>query len=163
VQNALPFASNLYPGGFQQTYPQEQGAAVQSGQSQTYGGRYSSIQLSKLLCLAVQNALPFAANLQLGGGFQQTYPQEQGAAVAPGHTQTCVWQVPPTLGPGKQDFSTVAYTYRSTVNPAAHENAGLIGAAVIGRLVSSSSLECALSQGRQVYFDALSVVHDPPT
>ena len=126
-------------------------------------GRYSSIQLSNLLCLAVQNALPFAANLQLGGGFQQTYPQEQGAAVAPGHMQTYVWQVPPTLGPGKQDFSTVAYTYRSTVDPAAHENAGLIGAAVIGRLVSSSFLECALSQGRQTNFDALSVAHDPPT
>lgn len=54
----------------------------------------------------------------------------------PGQSQTYVWQVPPTVGPGKQDFSTVAYTYRSTVDPTAHENAGLIGAVVIGRLVS---------------------------
>ena len=56
--------------------------------------------------------------------------------MAPGQTQTCAWRVPPTLGPGQQDFSTVAYTYRSTVDPTAHENAGLIGAVVIGRLVS---------------------------
>ena len=60
--------------------------------------------------------------------------------MAPGHMQTYVWQVPPTLGPGKQDFSTVAYTYRSTVDPTAHENVGLIGAAVIGRLVGPPSL-----------------------
>jgi len=85
---------------------------------------------------AVQNALPFSANLQLGGGFQQMYPAEQGGAVEPGQSQTYVWQVPPTVGPGKQDFSTVAYTYRSTVDPTAHENAGLIGAVVVGRLVS---------------------------
>ena len=86
----------------------------------------------------MQNALPFAANLQLGGGFQQTYPAELGGAVEPGQSQTYVWLAPPTLGPGKQDFSTVAYTYRSTVDPTAHENAGLIGTVVIGRAVRSS-------------------------
>ena len=57
----------------------------------------------------------------------------------PGQSQTYVWRAPPTLGPGKQDFSTVAYTYRSTVDPTAHVNAGLIGAVVIGRLVSSAA------------------------
>ena len=56
----------------------------------------------------------------------------------PGQSQTYAWLAPPTLGPGKQDFSTVAYTYRSTVDPTAHENAGLIGAVVIGRAVRSS-------------------------
>lgn len=87
-------------------------------------------------CSSVQNALPFSANLQLGGGFRQLHPAVQGSAVEPGQSQTYMWQVPPTLGPGQQDFSTVAYTYRSTVDPTAHENAGLIGAVVIGRLVS---------------------------
>lgn len=93
--------------------------------------------------MVLQNALPFPVNLQLGGGFQQTFPAEQGAAVAPNQTQTYVWQVPALVGPGKQDFSTAAYTYRSTVDPTAHENAGLIGAVVIGRQVSSASAsEC---------------------
>ena len=88
-------------------------------------------------CLAVQNSLPFAVNLQLGGGFRQLAPAEQGAAVRPRQTQAYTWHVPASVGPGKQDFSTVAYTYRSTVDPTAHENAGLIGAIVVGRQVSS--------------------------
>ena len=85
----------------------------------------------------MQNALPFAVNLQLGGGFRQLAPAEQGAAVRPRQTQAYSWHVPASVGPGKQDFSTVAYTYRSTVDPTAHENAGLIGAIVVGRQVSS--------------------------
>ena len=97
----------------------------------------------------MQNALPFDVNLQLGGGFQQVHPAEQGGAVAPGQAQSYVWLVPSTLGPGAQDFSTVAYTYRSTVDPTAHENAGLIGAAVIGRRVSSMPpfARCVLAEG----------------
>ena len=85
----------------------------------------------------MQNSLPFAVNLQLGGGFRQLAPAEQGAAVRPRQTQAYSWHVPAPVGPGKQDFSTVAYTYRSTVDPTAHENAGLIGAIVVGRQVSS--------------------------
>ena len=86
----------------------------------------------------MQNSLPFAVNLQLGGGFRQLAPAEPGAAVRPRQTQAYTWHVPASVGPGKQDFSTVAYTYRSTVDPTAHENAGLIGAIVIGRQVSKS-------------------------
>ena len=85
----------------------------------------------------MQNSLPFAVNLQLGGGFRQLAPAEQGAAVRPRQTQAYSWHVPASVGPGKQDFSTVAYTYRSTVDPTAHENAGLIGAIVVGRQVRS--------------------------
>ena len=88
----------------------------------------------------MQNALSFAVNLQLGGGFRQLAPAEQGAAVRPRQTQAYTWHVPASVGPGKQDFSTVAYTYRSTVDPTAHENAGLIGAIVVGRQVSSPFL-----------------------
>lgn len=87
--------------------------------------------------------------------------------MAPGHMQTYVWQVPPALGPGKQDFSTVAYTYRSTVDPTAHENAGLIGAVVIGRLVSppclsAPSVHCCRGASFTMMRRCLSSVTCPP-
>ena len=85
---------------------------------------------------AVQNALPFAVNLQPGGGLLQLLPSgsDTGAAggpVPPNATVTYVWGVPSAAGPGPADFSTVAYTYHSSVDTTAHENAGLIGAVVV--------------------------------
>lgn len=88
----------------------------------------------------MQNALPFAANLQPGGGLLQLLPAgadigAAGGPVPPNTTVTYVWGVPSAAGPGPADFSTVAYTYHSSVDPTAHENAGLLGAVVIARKV----------------------------
>lgn len=98
----------------------------------------------------VQNALPFAVNLQPGGGLLQLLPagDDIGAAggpVPPKATVTYVWGVPSAAGPGPADFSTVAYTYHSSVDTTAHENAGLIGAVVIAKQVRPQFLLLAVT------------------
>ena len=83
-----------------------------------------------------QNALPFPANMAPGGGLHQVAPAKGGGhMVAPKQTLTYTWRVPAHSGPGPGDFSAVAYTYRSTADITAHENAGLFGAIVIERPV----------------------------
>ena len=88
-----------------------------------------------ILLLWAQNALNFPANISPGGGLHQVAPFKGGHAVAPNQTLTYTWRVPTHSGPGPSDFSAVAYTYRSTVDITAHENAGLFGAIVIERPV----------------------------
>ncbi|CAL8466619.1 g6155 [Coccomyxa elongata] len=90
------------------------------------------------ITVVFRNALPFAVNMQPGGGLLQLLPagNDTGAAggpVPPNATVTYVWGVPSAAGPGPADFSTVAYTYHSSVDTTAHENAGLIGAVVIAK------------------------------
>lgn len=82
--------------------------------------------------------------MQPGGGLLQLLPAggavgAAGGPVPPGATVTYVWGVPSAAGPGPADFSTVAYTYHSSVDPTAHENAGLLGAVVIARRVRACS------------------------
>ena len=89
-----------------------------------------------MCCLWAQNALPFPANMAPGGGLHQVAPAKGGGhMVAPNQTLTYTWRVPAHSGPGPGDFSAVAYTYRSTADITAHENAGLFGAIVIERPV----------------------------
>ncbi|KAK9841799.1 hypothetical protein WJX81_003935 [Elliptochloris bilobata] len=76
------------------------------------------------------NKLPFNANLQLGAGLVPL----NGTAydeVAPNATMTLAWTVPASAGPSAADGAAVAYTYYSSVDPQAHENAGLIGALIV--------------------------------
>lgn len=87
----------------------------------------------------MQNTLPFAVNLSPGGGLLQLSPAAAGAPVQPNATVTYVWAVPASAGPGPSDFSTIAYTYRSSVDLTAHENAGLVGAIVVSRAVCRCS------------------------
>lgn len=88
-----------------------------------------------------QNALPFPANMAPGGGLHQVLPAKGGGhMVAPNHTVTYTWHVPLHSGPGPGDFSAVAYTYRSTTDITAHENAGLLGAVVIERPVRAQHI-----------------------
>ena len=78
-------------------------------------------------------------NLQLGAGLVPlngtTYD-----AVAPNATVALSWTVPASAGPGSADGAAVAYTYRSSIDPQAHENAGLIGALVVSSPVREAEL-----------------------
>lgn len=78
----------------------------------------------------MQNKLPFDANLELGAGL---LPLNRTGydAVAPNATVTLAWTVPAGAGPGAADGAAVGYTYRSSIDPQGHENAGLIGALVV--------------------------------
>ena len=78
----------------------------------------------------MQNKLPFDANLELGAGLLPLNGTGYGA-VAPNATVTLAWTVPAGAGPGTADGAAVGYTYRSSIDPQGHENAGLIGALVV--------------------------------
>ncbi len=56
-----------------------------------------------------------------------------GDSVAPGHTFTYIWQVPPRAGPGSRDPSSIVWLYHSHVDEPADVNTGLIGAIVVTR------------------------------
>ena len=95
-----------------------------------------------------QNKLPFDANLELGAGLLPLNGTGYGA-VAPNATVTLAWTVPASAGPGTADGAAVGYTYRSSIDPQAHENAGLIGALVVSSqargpapCISSNGLRC---------------------
>ena len=90
-----------------------------------------------------------------GGGLQQVQPARgAGHAVAPNQTVTYTWHVPPGSGPGPGDFSAVAYTYRSTVDITAHENAGLFGAIVVERPVGPLCRPLTARRTRQSLTDS---------
>lgn len=118
---------------------------------------HNSRDESGWLCRACeQNALPFAVNLQPGGGLLQLLPVGNdtgsvGAPVPPNATVTYVWTVPAAAGPGEADFSAVAYTYHSSVDPTAHQNAGLIGAIVVGRRVRCLEPSCETLPAIQMF------------
>ena len=54
-----------------------------------------------------------------------------GNHVQPGETFTYKWYVPSRAGPGRSDFSSVAYSYHSYYNFEEDVNAGLIGSIVV--------------------------------
>ncbi len=88
---------------------------------------------------AAQNKLPFDVNLHVSGGLTPLNGTSDVDAVAPNAPVVLAYYVPASAGPGPADGAAVAYTYRSTVDPQAHDNAGLIGALV----VSSQVRRCA--------------------
>jgi FtsP/CotA-like multicopper oxidase with cupredoxin domain len=59
--------------------------------------------------------------------------QKPGDSVAPGHTFTYVWEVPPRAGPGPNDPSSIVWLYHSHVHERQDVNAGLIGAIIVTR------------------------------
>ena len=70
-----------------------------------------------------------------GAGYNDGIPESQkpGDDVAPGHTFTYVWRVPPRAGPGPNDPSSIAWLYHSHVDEAEDVNTGLIGAIIVTR------------------------------
>ncbi|PSC72045.1 multicopper ferroxidase [Micractinium conductrix] len=98
------------------------------------------VEVGQTLEIVFLNRLAFPANIMLDGGLEllpagavagaDTSVQVE-APVAPGANQTYRYYVPESAGPGDEDFSTVAYTYTSSVDLVAHPNAGLVGALVV--------------------------------
>ncbi len=84
---------------------------------------------------AAQNKLPFDVNLHVSGGLTPLNGTSDVDAVAPNATVVLSYYVPASAGPGPADGAAVAYTYRSTVDPQAHDNAGLVGALVVSSQV----------------------------
>ena len=109
--------------------------------------------------VGAQNKLPFDVNLQLGAGLVPlngtTYD-----AVAPNATVTLSWTVPASAGPGSADGAAVAYTYRSSIDPQAHENAGLIGALVVSSQVREAELRFGVYGSSAAGVRALAVRFD---
>jgi hypothetical protein len=93
----------------------------------------------------VQNNLSDPVNLQMGGGLVVLHNESLvDVPVNPGDTVIYSWLVPDDSGPGGVDMSTITYIYTSSVDVVGDVNAGLMGPLIIGRGVSSTSLNCKL-------------------
>eukprot|EP00198_Chlamydomonas_reinhardtii_P003700 XP_001693036.1 multicopper oxidase [Chlamydomonas reinhardtii] len=94
-------------------------------------------EVGDVLVVVFRNNLPFPVNMAPTGGL--TIAPDRGPTsanvtqpVPPGHTVTYTWAVPEQAGP--QPGATVSsrmWLYRSNVDPAAHDNAGLTGPVIV--------------------------------
>ena len=87
----------------------------------------------------MQNNLSFEANLQVSGGFIPLHASDLiDGSVENQTTVTYKWVVNEDNGPAENDASTIAFSYSSNVDPVGDLYAGLFGAVIIARPVSSS-------------------------
>eukprot|EP00798_Chlamydomonas_sp_ICE-L_P000321 gene321-33544_t len=94
-------------------------------------GPLISAEVGDNIVVVFKNALDFAVNLAPGGGL--LHDRDESGAVEPGTNYTYRWFVPDSAGPSPNDLSSIAFGYSSTVDPAAHQQLGLVGLVHIGR------------------------------
>lgn len=81
----------------------------------------------------LQNAESQASDSPSGGASPGTLSSTFAAVAQPGQTITYTWVVPQAAGPSPGEADYKMWMYRSSVDPLAHDNAGLIGPLLVGR------------------------------
>ncbi|KAG2498784.1 hypothetical protein HYH03_003523 [Edaphochlamys debaryana] len=102
-------------------------------------GPVMNAAVGDVIRVVFRNNLTFPVNLAPAGGLvawdsasNTLLKSYRVAPVKPGQTVTYLWRVPPEAGPvANSTVSSRMWLYKSTVDPTAHDNAGLIGPIIV--------------------------------